>query len=255
MTAVERAARDGAPETRSPAAGSVRVTLLNAFGLTCDGSSLPLPMSVQRLVAFVALHPHPVLRPYVAGSLWPDTVDERASANLRSVLWRLHRAGLRVIEATDQQLRLGADVTVDLREAETLARRTLDDGCAGGLDLDPWLLSRDLLPDWYDDWVLVERECFRQFRLRALDTLCDQLTRTGRLREALEAGLCSMAAEPLRESAHRALVRVHLADGNACEAIRQYRLCRRLLRERLGIEPSDRMKELIGAVAATETRP
>jgi DNA-binding SARP family transcriptional activator len=63
-----------------------------------------------------------------------------------------------------------------------------------------------------------------------------------------------MAAEPLRESAHRALIRVHLADGNAGEAIRQYRLCRRLLHERLGIEPTDRTKELIGAVDGAETR-
>jgi DNA-binding SARP family transcriptional activator len=228
--------------------------LLDAFGLTCDGSSVSLPMSAQRLVAFVALHPHPVLRPYVAGSLWPDTADERASANLRSVLWRLHRIGIRVIEAADQQLRLHAEVPVDLREAETLVRRALDDDRAEEFDLDPWLLSRDLLPDWYDDWVLVERECFRQVRLRALDALCDHLTRAGRLREALEAGLLSMAAEPLRESAHRALIRVHLADGNAGEAIRQYRLCSSLLRERLGIEPSDRMKELIGSVAATETK-
>jgi DNA-binding SARP family transcriptional activator len=255
MTVAEQAARAGTPDVRLPAASSVRVTLLDAFGLTCDGSSVSLPMSGQRLVAFVALHPHPVLRHYVAGSLWPDTTDERAGANLRSVLWRLHRAGLRVIDAADQQLRLRADVSVDLREAETLARRALDDDRAEGYDLDPWVLSRDLLPDWYDDWVLVERECFRQFRLRALDAVCNQLIRAGRMREALDAGLCSMAAEPLRESAHRALIRVHLADGNVCEAIRQYRLCRRLLRERLGIEPSDRMKELIGAVAGTETRP
>jgi DNA-binding SARP family transcriptional activator len=228
------------------------VTLLETFGLTCDGSSVSLPMSEQRLVAFIALHPHAVMRPYVAGSLWPDTPDERAGANLRSVLWRLHRTGLRVIEAADQQLRLRADVRVDLHEAETLARSALDDDA--GFDIDPWVLARDLLPDWYDDWVLVERECFRQFRLQALDALCDRLTRAGRLREALEAGLSSMAAEPLRESAHRALIRVHLADGNAGEAIRQYRLCRRLLHERLGIEPTDRTKELIGAVDGAETR-
>jgi DNA-binding SARP family transcriptional activator len=254
MTTAARAARHRAPEAnRAPDASGVRVTLLNAFELVCDGAPVPLPMSVQRLVAFVALHPHPLLRPYVAGSLWLHTTDERACANLRSVLWRLHRGGLGVVEASDQQLRLGADVHVDLHEAEAVARRALDDDCAEGLDLDPSLLARDLLPDWYDDWVLIERECFRQLRLRALDALCDRLMCAGRLREALEAGLSSVSGEPLRESAHRALVRVHLADGNAGEAIRQYRFCRRLLREHLGIEPSDRMKELIRGFDDPET--
>jgi len=254
MTVAQRAARRRAADaSRAREAGGARVTLLDAFGLICDGVSVPLPMSVQRLVAFVALHPHPLLRLYVAGMLWPETSDDRACANLRSVLWRLHRTGLGVIDAADQQLRLRADVHVDLREAEALARRVLDDECADGLDIDPSMLACDLLPDWYEDWVLVERECFRQFRLRALDALCDRLIRAGRLREALDAGLSSMAGEPLRESAHRALIRVHLADGNAGEAIRQYRLCRRLLHERLGIEPSNRMTELIRAVDDPET--
>ena len=102
------------------------VPALLAFALSFDGSPVSLPMGVQRLVAFVALHPHPVLRPYVAGSLWPDTRDERAGANLRSVLWRLHRTGPEVIDTIGQRLRLRSDVTVDLREAETLAREALD---------------------------------------------------------------------------------------------------------------------------------
>jgi len=89
--------------------------------------------------------------------------------------------------------------------------------------------------------------------LHALDTLCERLTTGGRLEEALEAGLCAVAAEPLRESAHRAVVRVHLEEGNTAEAIRQYRLCRRLLKEQLGVEPSPRMLQLFEEVHALET--
>ena len=251
MSVAERSARDHRRDASEP--GGVRVTLLGAFALACDGVSVSLPMSVQRLVAFLALHRQPVLRPYVAGSLWPDSSDERASANLRSVLWRLHRSGIGVVEAVDQRLRLGLDVRVDLHEAEALARRGLDDDFADIGDVAASLLARDVLPDWYDDWVLVEHERFRQLRLRALDALCDRLRRAGRLGEALDAGLSSVAGEPLRESAHRALVRVHLADGNVGEAIRQYRFCRHLLRERLGIDPSYRMTELIRGFDPLET--
>jgi DNA-binding SARP family transcriptional activator len=232
--------------------GLARLTLLNSFELVCDGAKVQLPMSVQRVIAFVALHDHPLLRPYVAGSLWLDTPEERAHANLRSALWRLHRSGDHVIEADGQLLRLDAAVVVDLTEAETLARRILHED-QGALDLAPEALAGDLLPDWYDDWVVIERERFRQLRLRSLDVLCERLTQAGRLGEALDAGLFALAGEPLRESAHRALVRVHLAEGNAADAIRQYRLCRQLLKDQLGIEPSEQMRQLMLEIDDRET--
>jgi DNA-binding SARP family transcriptional activator len=46
-----------------------------------------------------------------------------------------------------------------------------------------------------------------------------------------------MGAEPLRESAHRALVRVHLAEGNLIEAVRACESFRTLLADRPGIPP------------------
>ena len=48
----------------------------------------------RRVMAILALRDGPLLRVFVAGALWPDTVDERAAASLRSALWRLHRSGL-----------------------------------------------------------------------------------------------------------------------------------------------------------------
>jgi DNA-binding SARP family transcriptional activator len=61
----------------------------------------------------------------------------------------------------------------------------------------------------------------------------------------VEAGLAAVRAEPLRESAHRTLVRAHLAEGNRFEANRQYHNCRRLLQAELGLEPSRGLRELI----------
>jgi DNA-binding SARP family transcriptional activator len=92
--------------------------------------------------------------------------------------------------------------------------------------------------------VLLERERFRQLRLHALERLCDRLTAQGRFAEATEAGLAAVAGEPLRESAHRALIRAYLAEGNPGEAVGQYERLRALLRDELGVSPSplvDRM--------------
>ena len=244
--------------TGSRTAGTVperpELRLLDGFELVCAGSPVQLPLSAQRLLVFVALHDRPLQRTYVAGSLWLDSPEERAYANLRSALWRLHRCGVRVVRSFGQQLSLEPTVAVDLRRAEALARRTLD-GTGGEPDgeIETSLLRRDLLPDWYDEWIVLERERYRQLRLRALDALCERLTQAGRLDAALEVGLAAVAGEPLRESSHRAVIRAHRADGNAAEAIRQYRLCRRLLHEHLGVEPSGQMEDLMRSLHVAET--
>jgi DNA-binding SARP family transcriptional activator len=111
-------------------------------------------------------------------------------------------------------------------------------------DADGIMRAGELLPDWYDDWVVIERERFRQARLHALEALCYGLARRGRYDKAIELGLTAVADEPLRESAHRAVMRAHLAEGNRVEALRQYQLCRRFLRERLGFEPSAETQRL-----------
>ena len=237
----------------TPTTDGARLSLLGSFELVCARSRVHLPMSCQRLVALLALHDRPLLRLYVASVLWLDSPEDRAYANLRSALWRLHRCAAVLVDAVGQELRLSPRVAVDLREAEAAAHRILEVGELDEARFEAAQLNDDLLPDWYDDWVLLERERFRQVRLHALDTLCERLTTGGRLEEALEAGLSAVAAEPLRESAHRAVIRVHLAEGNTAEAIRHYRLCRRLLKDQLGIEPSRRMQELFEEVHALET--
>ena len=205
-------------------------------------------MSAQRLIALLAMGARPVLRPYAAGTLWPEASEEHAHASLRSALWRLHHVRSGIVETAGPLLGLAPAVEVDLHQSEALARSVLGEteSCPVNVNLAPFL--NDLLPDWYDDWVLLARERFRQLRLRALDAVCHRLTETGRTSEALEAGLAALAAEPLRESAHRALVRLHLAEGNAAEAVRQYRLCCRLLDEQLGIAPSEQMEELVRGI-------
>jgi DNA-binding SARP family transcriptional activator len=75
--------------------------------------------------------------------------------------------------------------------------------------------------------------------------VCERLTAVGSYARAVEAGLAAVAAEPLRESAHRALVKVHLAEGNLAEAVRQFQFYRRILQEELGLSPSPQMVELL----------
>jgi DNA-binding SARP family transcriptional activator len=221
--------------------------LLDGFELRWDEQTIPAPMTVQRVLAFLALHERAVPRSQVAGTLWPEASEERAAASLRSALWRQRRPGDALVEVSPSHLRLAAGVRVDYREAVGYARSLLDETDEGeALDGNAGYLSCELLPGWWEDWVLVERERFRQLRLHALEARCRRLALVGRFAQAVEAGLAAVALEPLRESAHRLLISVHLAEGNRAEAIRQYRAYQRLLREELALDPSPQIQALLG---------
>lgn len=229
---------------------SLNVRLIDGFELRIDGRPTELPPSAQRLIAFISLNDHPVLRPRVAGTLWLDTSDRQALGNLRSVMWRLRRSGIGLIEAVGEQLMLSSDVIVDVRAHIQLARglasgAVVPDGADFEIEH-----GGELLPDWYDDWVLVERERYRQLRLHALERVCVDLTRDGAFARAVDVGLLAVAEEPLRESAHRALMMAHLAEGNAGEALRQYGVYARAIRDELGVEPSVHMDDLVRGISA-----
>lgn len=199
-----------------------------------------VPEGSKQLLAFVAVRRRRVERRHAAGTLWPFGDEARAAGNLRSALWRLRRAGIDVMIADKCSLALNADVLVDLHVIDQWATRLIE-GTAVESDLAvsaSWADALDLLPGWYDDWVLMERERVRQRMLHALETLSRTLTRIGRFADAIEAAMLAVRAEPLRESAQRALIEAHVAEGNLGEARRSYRAYRELVRRELGVEPS-----------------
>lgn len=213
---------------------------------------VPLPLGAQRLLAFLAVQKVPLLRTYVAEALWPESHRRRASANLRSALWRIRQARHNLVDAAGGRLSLCAEVAVDVRERVALARRLLDrsaswpTGVLGSHTATE--LSADLLRDWYDEWLLLERDRWNQLRLHALEALAEHLLAAGDYSEAVEAALAAVWAEPLRESAHRTLIRVHAAEGNLSEAVGQYQRYRQLLHRELSTPPTAQMEELIRAL-------
>ncbi|MFD1831386.1 BTAD domain-containing putative transcriptional regulator [Streptomyces desertarenae] len=225
-----------------------RLALLGRFHLEVRSRKVVISPSVQRLLALLALHPEGVTRPFVASALWPDLPDRRAGASLRSTLWRLTRSSGRdgLVDAGDSCLALAPTVGVDLHEAERHAASLVSPHDSGPAPL-PALaeLSEDLLPDWTEDWLLVAREHFRQTRLHALEAVSRHLRDGGQLAAAMETAMTAVEAEPLRESAHRHVVGVHLAEGNVAEALRHYDFFRRMIRSELGLGPSAGFRRLM----------
>ncbi|HEV7655466.1 MAG TPA: BTAD domain-containing putative transcriptional regulator [Mycobacteriales bacterium] len=217
------------------AAGGVRLRLVGTFELSGPDVPLPVGPATQRLLAYLALSGRAVRRSVVAGTLGLDSGEPQAAARLRSALWRVPRpGGVPLVDASGDRLQLATAVRVDYRETER-----------AGVRADADALREDLLPDWDDDWVVVERERYRQTRLHALERLCARHRSSGDYGAALHAGLLAVGSEPLRESAHRQVVATHLAEGNPAEALRQYETFRRLLRTELGLPPSPAIRALL----------
>lgn len=237
----------------SPLHEARSIRLIDGFECTIDGKVVELPRGCQRLVAFLALWERPVLRTFVSGSLWPDSDDAHSNACLRSSVWRLQSLGPSFVHVTPMHLALDPEVEIDYREAVAWSRTVL--AGAGPLPV-VWTMNeisglvREVLPDWYDEWVQQARERFRQLRLHALEQLCARLTSDGRYGEAILAGLAAVAIEPLRESAHRGVIEVHLAEHNHVEALRQYRRYEQLLGAQLSLRPSAELRERVGAALA-----
>jgi DNA-binding SARP family transcriptional activator len=215
--------------------------------VTVGAQRQEVPEGSKQLLAFVALRRRRVERRQAAGTLWPFGNEERASGNLRSALWRLRRAGINVLIADKGSLGLRAHVIVDLHLIDQWATPLIQ-GTASGRDLviSPSVFDAlDLLPGWYDDWALMERERIRQRVLHALEALSACLACLGRFGEAVDAALLAVSAEPLRESAQRALIEAHVAEGNLAEAHRSYAFYHNLVRRELGVEPSSDLSALI----------
>lgn len=205
-----------------------------------DGERIAVPEGCKRLLAFVALHHGRVDRRHAAGTLWPEGSDDRASGNLRSTLWRLRGAGICLVESDKLNIFLRERTTTDLEVLCAWADRLVA-GMATSDDLHvpDWTKTvTELLPGWYDEWVIFERERIRQRMLHALEILSRLLVAAGRFDEAVETAMDAVTVEPLRESAQRVLAEAHVAEGNFVEAHRVFVRYRELIRRELGVEPS-----------------
>ena len=224
--------------------------LLGSFALSRGGIPVRLQQGAQRLFALLALQGRPVSRATIAGTLWPDASEEQASSCLRSALSRIDEATRAALTDNGLELAVTAEVVVlDLSEAKALAHRVLradsitaaDDMTTAAIEA----LSSELLPDWYDDWATIEAEDWRRLRVHALDAMTERFAAAGQFWHATAAARAAIAVDPLRESAHAALIRVHLAQGNQSEALKVFAAYESLLNEELRIPPTAHIQDLV----------
>ena len=233
------------------------VTLMGGFGLLVDGAPAELPATCQRLVALLALGGR-MSRSRLAGSLWPETPEQRALASLRTGIWRTNQVAHRLVMPSGGMVDLSSTVDVDTRRFVGAALQIMGPGSSdlaaqrpgpvpevAEFAVDVLVADGELLPDWEDDWLVAERERLRQLRLHVLESTAARLSETGDYGLALEVALASLRIDPLRESAHRSVIRIHLAEGNVVEARRALDTCRETLMRDVGVGLSTETVDLV----------
>jgi DNA-binding SARP family transcriptional activator len=194
-------------------------------------------------------------RSEIIDALWPNGGPEDADGALNALLSRLRRVlGPKSIDGRSTlRLDLGADATVDLESADEAIRRA-----ESAVVLQEWerawaaslvtlfVTRRGFLPGEDAIWIDRIRRHLDELHVRSLEAYGMAGLGLGgtELAAARNAGRTLVELVPLRESGHRLLMRTLVAEGNPAEALRVYENLRCLLRDELGVAPSDAARAL-----------
>ena len=251
----------GRAPVESPA--PLDVHLLGGFRVAISGKALPDAAWRQKraaaIVKLLALEPtHRLHRDHVTEALWPDVDPDAAGNNLRVFLHYARRelesvgAPPATFLARDgEDLLLGPSelIRVDVdrfEEALDRAWRTPDPE-ASQAALDRY--HGDLLPeDPYEDWVADRRVTLRTSYLTLLSRLAELHEQRAELGQAINVLQRLLAAEPLDEAAHAALIRLLALTGRQRQALQQYENLVLLLERELGVDPEPATRELLAAI-------
>lgn len=229
-------------------------------------TGVPAVGRAQNLLAFILLAPQRnVRREQAAETLWPETRAEASRKAMRQALWRIHRAtdatvpeSERLILSDREALHVNPErpVWVDVPVLTQAARVARAEGAdLADRDLDQLQRAADLyrgplLAGCYEDWCLAPRARIEDSCLTVLDTLSRAYERRGHLDASIDWALRLLEVEPAHELSHLRLMAMHYRNGDRTRALRQFRQCRRVLQEELGVIPAARTRALESAIVA-----
>ncbi|MBE9100520.1 BTAD domain-containing putative transcriptional regulator [Vacuolonema iberomarrocanum] len=214
-------------------------------GQTVEGLQSDQYQSMLAYLILKAQTPQP--RSRIAALFWPDVPDQQAKANLRRALFRLkqnlpHADQILHITSTTLQWQPQVPMWIDVVEFEnaiaTARQAENPQTKAEILKQAADLYQDDLVLTCYDDWLLSERDRFRQLLVQVLADLCQLTAHLGNLRSAVEYGQRLIHQDPLSEMGYLTLMRLHAQQGDRPTALQVYHQCMELLREEMGIDPS-----------------
>lgn len=234
-----------------PTITGLAIRLLGEFSIQVAGQAIDLPSrAAQTLVAYLAIDPGVAhRREHLAGLLWPDSTETNARNNLRVALWRARKSI--EVEPAGARGRIHASeltISIDLGPDDSVDVQGFD-GPAGGETSDALIAvlssyGGDLLPGFYDDWVILERQRLEAAFEARMTVLLDRLAAERRWDEIVLWGERWIALGQSPEPAYRALMVAHTGLGDMSRVAAVYRRCLHSLQSELGVSPADETNAL-----------
>jgi predicted ATPase/DNA-binding SARP family transcriptional activator/uncharacterized protein HemY len=257
------------------ARSALQISVLGNLSVCRDGKPLQgfVSTKVQALLCYLAVTARPHSRDALVGLLWGEMEEAAAKTNLRQALTNLrHLVGAHlVIDRETVAFDRAAPYALDVEEFEQACREAEEQGrrgetlspappplCSSAVDL----YRGDFLDDLhvrdapaFEEWVLAQRERWREMAIQALHTLALHHTARGEYTRGIEHATRLLALDPWREEAHRELMLLYARTGQRSAALAQYETCRRVLREQMDVEPDAATTALAERIRAARSAP
>jgi TolB-like protein len=242
----------------------LEISLLGAFQLRAGGRAIDLPGRRERaLLAYLAMPAgEPRSREKLAGILWSERGDKQARDSLKQAVLKLRKA----LDGADAALLSDREfvtldrtaVAVDAAEFERLIAEGTPEGAARAMALyrGDLLDGLDIRDSAFDDWLLMERQRLRDLARQTLAALLDRyMAADGMHEQAAAVARRLLMLDPLREGAHRALMRLYAQQGQTALALKQYQTCRDQLQQELGVKPEAETTRLYQSIQQGRSAP
>jgi len=225
----------------------LHIALLGGLEITCGEATAKtsLTRKAKALVAYLALQgARGQSREKLAELFWSNSAEDQARANLRQALSSVRKVvngdGAAYLASAGDQIALtGQDIDLDVAEFERLIAEATPDA----LKRAALIYQGDLLDGFslkeesFEAWVRGERERLRHLACDVLTKLIAHSDEVGDTERCIETAARLLRFDPLCESAHRILIHTYAKQGRQALALKQFEVCRDILKRELGVEP------------------
>lgn len=237
---------------------SARVQLCGTFAVELLGRRVDdlLPGRQGRLLFayLVVSRMLPVSRSSLIDALWGNASPADASGALSALISKTRavvggdvlRGRTELILALPEPAHVDVEVALSkLHAAESAVAIGTWRGAWSAATSALYIAQRTFLPEAEGPWVEAWRRRLADVRVRALGCYAKACLELGgtELPGAERAAREIVAAAPFRESGHLLLMRALAASGNVAEALAAYERLRVLLRDELGVDPSEAVQD------------
>lgn len=226
----------------------LEVRLIGRFDIQCDGKPVILSSrAAQCLFAYLILTSGTLhRREKLAGMLWPDGTEQKARTYLRNEIWRIRNA---LSKTSDIEYFLADNLTIGFNPS---SEYWLD---IGGLKIRSDTASAEelikalsnyqgeLLPGFYEDWVVLEREQLQMLFAQKIARLLEMLEKERCWNDVLEWAELWISAGQGPETAYRYLMIAYEALGDKAMVDSTYKRCVETMHQ-LDLEPSEQTRAL-----------